>query len=83
MGVEVSKKKDHEPIVIEIVNYDNLEALLSKIVIPFSEVLGNTNVPDLYAGHEKIPFEKRYPLYQTIMRREFADAIKKLEPKEK
>lgn len=83
MTVEASKKKEHDPIIIEIMYYDNLDVLLSKIVIPFSEVLGFTNVPDIYDGHEKIPFEKRYPFYQTILRREFADAIKKLESKEK
>ena len=82
MGLEASKKEEQEPIVIELLNYDNLDVLLSKIVIPFSEVLGNTTVPDIYAGHEKILFKKRYPLYQAILRQEFADVIKKLESKE-
>ncbi len=83
MGLEASKKKEHGPIIIELLNYDNLDVLLSKIVIPFSEVLGNTTVADIYAGHEKIPFKKRYPLYQAIMRQEFASVIKTLESKEK
>lgn len=76
--MEVSKKEKHEPVVIRIMAYDNLEFVLSKIIIPFSEVIRDSHIPDLYAGHEKIPFEKRYPLYQTIMRQEFADAIRVL-----
>jgi len=83
MGIEASKKKEREPIIIEIVNYDNLAVVLSKIVIPFSEVLGTSNVPDVYMGYEKIPFERRDPLYKTIMRQEFGNAIKMLESKEK
>ena len=79
MGLEAKKEEDHEPIIIELLNYDNFDVVLSKIVIPFSEVLGTSNVPDVYMGHEKIPFEKRYPLYQAIMRQEFANAIKTLE----
>ena len=78
MGIEASKKKKHEPIVIEIMNYENLEVVLSKIIIPFSEVMGISGVPDVYVGHEKIPFEKRDPLYQTIMRQEFAGAIRSI-----
>lgn len=81
MGIETSKKKENEPIIIELTNYNNLNVVLSKILIPFSEVMGNSNVPDVYAGYEKIPFEKRDPLYKTIMRQEFANAIKALKPK--
>ena len=76
MGLEASKKKEHGPIIIEIVNYDNLDVVLSKIIIPFSEVLGTSSVPDVYMGYEKIPFERRDPLYKTIMRQEFAGAIR-------
>ena len=76
--MEVSKKEKHDPVVIRIMDYDNLEDVLSKIIIPFSKVLGNSHVPDVYTGYEKIPFEKRYPLYQTIMMQEFADTIRVL-----
>ncbi len=78
MGLEASKKEEQEPVVIKIEDYDNLEAVLSKIVVPFSEVIRDSHAPDVYAGYEKIPFEKRYPLYQTIMRQEFADAVRAL-----
>jgi hypothetical protein len=78
MGLEASKKEEHESIIIEIMDYDNLKGVLSKIIVPFADVMGDSNIPDVYAGHEKIPFEKRYPLYQTILRQEFSDAIRVL-----
>lgn len=77
MSVEASKKKEHEPIIIHLENYDNLNTVLSNIIIPFSEVMGTSNVPDVYEGHEKIPFEKRYPLYKAIMRQEFTKVARK------
>ncbi|MBY9016376.1 MAG: hypothetical protein KGD68_11835 [Candidatus Lokiarchaeota archaeon] len=83
MGLEASKRKEHEPIIIEIVEYENIDVILSKVIIPFSEVIGTSTVPDIYVGHEKIPFEKRHSLYQTIMRQEFMDAMKALKSEEK
>jgi len=76
MSIESPKKRKHEPIVIEIIDYDNLEAILSNIIVPFAEVMRNSIVPDVYTGYEKIPFEKRYPLYQNIMKQEFSDAMR-------
>ena len=76
--MEASKNEKHEPVVIKIMNYENLESVLSKIVIPLSEVIKNFNIPDVYVGYEKIPFEKRDPFYQTIMRQEFADEMRSL-----
>ena len=76
MSIESPKKRKHEPIVIEIIDYDNLEAILSNIIVPFAEVMRNSIVPDIYTGYEKIPFEKRYPLYQNIMKQEFSDAMR-------
>ncbi len=78
MGLEASKKEEQEPIVVEINNYNNLEMVLSKIIIPFSEVMGDSHAPDVYAGYEKIPFKKRYPLYQTIMKQEFVNSMRVL-----
>ena len=83
MGLEASKKEEHESIIIEIVNYDNLDVILSKIVVPFSKVLGTSAVPDVYEGYEKIPFEKRDPLYQTIMRQEFGSVMRILKKETK
>ena len=83
MSLEASKKEKREPIIIEIVEYENIEVVLSKVIMPFSEVMGTSSVPDIYLGYERIPFEKRYPIYQTIMRQEFADAIRALKTKAK
>ena len=71
-----SKKEKHEPVVIEIMDYDNFKALLSKIIVPFADVIEISNIPDVYTGCEKIPFDKRYPLYQAIMKQEFADVMR-------
>jgi hypothetical protein len=75
MGLEVEKNKKHEPLIIEISDYENIEQELAEILIPFSELLKTTKPPDIYSGYEKIPFEKRDPLYKSIMREEFAKAI--------
>ena len=76
MGLEASKKEEREPIIVEIVEYDNIKTVLSKMLIPFSEVLGVSSTADVYVGHEKIPFEKRDPVYKTLMKQEFCDAIR-------
>ncbi len=78
MSIESPKKRKNNSIVIEIIDYDNLKAMLSNIIVPFAEIMRNSIVPDVYTGYEKIPFEKRYPLYQTIMKQEFSDAIRAL-----
>ncbi|NVM16992.1 MAG: hypothetical protein HWN80_04700 [Candidatus Lokiarchaeota archaeon] len=76
MGIETEKNRKHETLVIEISEYDRVELVLNKIIIPFSEVLKASSVPDIYFGYEKIPFEKRDPFYKSIMRQEFADAMR-------
>ena len=76
MGLEASKKEGQEPIIIEIIEYDRIETLLSKIIIPFADVLKSSKAPDIYVGYEKIPFDKRNPTYKSIMRQEFADAMR-------
>ena len=67
LGLEVEKKEQHEPIFIEILEYDNIECVLSKIVVPFLECVKKLGALDIYSGHEKIPFEKRDPLYKSIL----------------
>ena len=76
MNLEASKKEKRKSTLMEIVEYDNIEIVLSKMVIPFSEVMGTPSTPDVYLGHEKIPFEQRDPVYKSMMRQEFADAIR-------
>ena len=76
MGLETEKNNKREPLVFEISEYKKIELMLSKIVIPFSEVMKASNAPDIYFGYEKIPFEKRNPTYKNIMRQEFADRMR-------
>ena len=76
MGIKLEKNRKQETLVIEISEYDTVELVISKIIVPFSEVLKTSSIPDIYFGYEKIPFEKRDPFYKSIMRQEFADAMR-------
>ena len=73
MGLEVEKNKKHEPLIIEISDYETMEQVLTEILIPFSELLKTAGPPDIYSGYEKDPFEKCDPIYKNIMREEFAE----------
>ena len=75
--ISQAKKKDNrEPLIVEILEYDNIEIILSKIVVPFSKFEKVSSAPDLYSGSEKIPFEARDSLYKSAMRQEFAGAMR-------
>lgn len=75
MGIKLEKNRKQETLVIEISEYDTVELVISKIIVPFSEVLKTSSIPDIYFGYEKIPFAKRDPFYKNIMRQEFADEM--------
>ena len=79
MGLEIGENKQNEPIIIEIVEYDNFKSVLSKIVEPFSEYIRSPRSPDLYNGQEKISFGKRYPNYKELMYSEFENAMREYE----
>jgi len=83
MSSQTEKKKNNDQLFVEILEYDNVEIILSKIVVPFSKFEKLSSAPDLYSGSEKIPFEARDPLYKSAMRQEFADAMRafRKEPK--
>jgi hypothetical protein len=76
MSSKAEKKENREPLLIEILEYDNIEIILSKIVVPFSKFKKVSSALDLYSGCEKIPFEARDTLYKNAMRQEFADAMR-------
>ena len=76
MSSQAEKKKNNDQFFVEILEYDNLEIILSKIIVPFSKFERASNAPDLYSGSEKIPFEARDPLYKSAMRQGFADAMR-------
>ena len=76
MSSQAEKKENREQLFVEILEYDNLEIILSKIVIPFSYFERVSSAPDLYSGSEKIPFDARDPLYKSAMREEFAGAMR-------
>ena len=76
MSSQAEKKENREPLLVEILEYDNVEIILSKIIVPFSKFERASNAPDLYSGSEKMPFEARDPLYKSVMRQEFAEAMR-------
>ena len=83
MSSQAEKKENRDPLLKEILEYDNIEIILSKIVVPFSKFEKVSSAPDLYSGSEKIPFEAHDPLYKSTMRREFADAMRAFRKKNK
>jgi hypothetical protein len=74
MGIDV-RKNQSEPIIIDIKEYDNFEMVLSQIVELFSVYVKNLSSPDVYTGHETIPFNKRYSAYQDFLCSEFENAM--------
>ena len=47
----------------------------SRVIVPFSRVIARQHPRDIYTGEESIPFEKRDPLFKSILRKEFSNAI--------
>jgi len=76
MSSKAEKKENREPLLIEILEYDNIEIILSKIVVPFTKFKKVSSAPDVYSGGEKMPFEARDALYKSAIRQEFAIAIR-------
>ena len=76
MSSQADRKNKQEPVIVEVQEYDNIKIILSKIVVPFSVIVKELGAPDLYTGCENIPFENRDPLYKSVIRQEFADAMR-------
>jgi len=76
MSSKTERKENRETLFVEVLEYDNLEIILPKMIVPFSKFEKVSNAPDLYSGSEKIPFEARDPLYKSAMRQEFADVMR-------
>jgi hypothetical protein len=72
-------KEKKETVVIELLEFDNLEVILSRIIIPFSEVIRQIGSSDIYDGHEKIPFKLRDPLYKKLLLQEFESVLQEFE----
>ena len=66
-------KKHHELPKLEQIRKPPTQ--LSDLVISFSKFCTPTQY--IYYGHEKIPFLERHPVYQTILKEEFSDALRK------
>ena len=75
MSLKLSEKKYHHIDRLEITEEKVIN--LKKAIISFSQLSGIPNTKFIYTGKEKIPFTDMHPEYQTILRHEFANAIKK------
>ena len=53
-----------------------IESNFIRLIVPFSRLMKNRNSVDIYTGEESIPFENRDPLFKSILRKEFSNAIK-------
>lgn len=75
MSLETIKEKSRnlsensDRILIESKNF-------IRLIVPFSRLMKNRNSVDIYTGEESIPFENRDPLFKSILRKEFSNAIK-------
>ena len=81
MSTKLSKKKFQNIIIEE--RTEEKVANLKKAIISFSQLSGIPHTQFIYTGDEKIPFNDMHPAYQSILRHEFGDAIKKTFKKRK
>ncbi len=70
MSSKTLEKKSEDPIEAEVISEP---VSLKKLIIPFSEFGKSERY--IYLGFERIPFRERHPIYQTILKNEFADVI--------
>lgn len=49
---------------------------ISDLAIKHSKVANKLHTDDIYSGNEKIPFRNRHPIFKSILRIEFEDAIR-------
>lgn len=68
-----SKSIEKKFVKIEYKEEDYFD--LKRAVIPFS-LFFLKDKQNIYDGSEKIPFNRRDPLYKTILLHEFSDSIK-------
>ena len=52
------------------------DIIIMHSIMPFSRLIKNQRPLDIYSGEETIPFEQRDPLFKSILRKEFSNAIK-------
>lgn len=72
----MSHGKIERPDKIEKYN-SNLNFNIPKIFIPFTKFFENQDKKDIYSGNEKIPFNKKHPIFRALMRIEFEDAMRR------
>jgi len=77
MSSKPIKRKHEKVIKFEVLVEDHFD--LRRAVISFSKLSEHSTSKYIYTGQEIIPFKKRHPEFQSILRNEFASSIKKLD----
>ena len=76
MSLETVKEKDRNLSKELNINFVETKTSFIKLIIPFSRFMKHLHSEDIYTGDESIPFENRDPLFKSILRKEFSNAIK-------
>lgn len=74
MGLIVIENKIEN--IIE--NYNNTDKSFYEFqdhMIPISSIINKKIAEDIYSGNEDIEFKDRHPIYKTLLKLEFEDAI--------
>ncbi len=50
---------------------------ISEAIITYSHIYKKSINNDIYSGNEQIPFRNRHPIFKSLLRIEFEDAIRK------
>jgi hypothetical protein len=81
MSLETVKEKSLNLSKNSARNLIETKNIFIKFFVPFSKLMKNQNQADIYTGEESIPFENRDPLFKSILRKEFSNAIKEFSKK--
>ncbi len=76
MSSEIVEKKKEVEIKINFHSDLELEYILSKMIVPFTDLLEVSRKPDIYNGKEFMSFSQRHSTYKALMLTEFEDAIR-------
>jgi hypothetical protein len=76
MSLQTLKEKNRNIPKKFDVNFIQSKNSFIKLIVPFSKFMKHLQSEDIYTGEESIPFENRDPLFKSILRKEFSNALK-------
>jgi hypothetical protein len=81
MSFKVKEKKELKISPVKINNILDFYETLSQIVEPYSKFFAMNKKKDIYSGNETIPFSQRHPIFKSLMKLEFQDALREFKRK--